>query len=61
MPTGHFPSKVYLVPRVLEPSPVEWDLKGVEKALGANKVNGTKAFGEIHFGECCPPIVQSHS
>lgn len=41
MPTGHFPTKAYLVPGVLQPSPVVWDLKGVEKAHGANKVNGT--------------------
>lgn len=61
MPTGHFSSKVYLVPGVLQPSPVVWDLKGVEKAHGANKVNGTRFSGGSNFGECCPPIIRRHS
>lgn len=55
MPTGHFPSKLYLVPGVLEPSPVAWHLKGVEKTLGANKVNGTKLAGESILGNVAHP------
>lgn len=60
MPTGHFPSKADLVPGVLQPSPVEWDLQGGEKAHGENKVNSTKLSGGISFGECCPAIIESH-
>lgn len=61
MTTGHFPSKASLVPGVLQPSQVVWDLKRVERAHGENKVNGTKLSRGINFGECCPAIIQRHS